>query len=232
MQNHTVPPEIIDKIKKCFALTKSNFKGESETALRMATELMEKYGLEQADLDMTEDGQHIKEERVEEAFTDLKDMWPWEKALIQVTHILLAVECIYVPVYGKKGYKVKFIGVAAEAALAVEVYKILRSELMKLSRGEGEERDRREFRTGCTSILVDRAIVIDSRRQKPKAEQAQAASNALMVIKKTDLKAYVKEHYETEPVQNRGSSIKNSDAYNRGQAAGEQVNLDFHKGLK
>lgn len=232
----TIPDEILSKIKKCLALTKSNFEGEAANAMRMASLLMEKHGVSMAEIDLTEVGT-IKPGAFGEQRTHGKDMWPWEKDLARVPDYLLPTRHYYSHGVGKRK-SIVYVGTKADAALAVEIYGILRSELLRISREEKDTLERRSFLSGCVSAIRSRALEIKRRREsqlKPMtgAKVSTMTGTELMVSKTLQINEYYQEKYKhLGTMYNRGSAILSNGAYSRGQSAGNKINLGFNKSIK
>lgn len=220
------PKDVLEKIKKCLRLSKSNFENEAATALRIAQKLMAKYGLEMAEIDLDETG-HLKPENITEETLDPRQLWPWEKVLIVVISNILPVATGFHSGYAGGRKAIAFIGTKADVAIAMEVHKILRQEILRLSRDEASELDKRSFRTGCTHILLDRSKMLKA--ETPKA--SEKTGKDLMVVKKNDIDAYVAGNYRPQMIKSRGSAC-NNDAYARGMAAGSDMNLNFKNQLK
>lgn len=232
MSLSSVPPEVLEKLRRCLAMTKDRGAWENEAAIAMkiANSIMEKYGLDRAEVEMEADGQHIKKGGIRQSYSKPYWMAPWEKELAVVPELLLPVELIFSPTYDNH-IRLMFVGTPADGALAIEVYKILRAELLKISREEPNGASRRSFLLGCAEILRYRAADIRNARKKAEKEASGGAvvdpGFALVVVKSNDVKLWVKEHIKTKPVHNRGPQDFDDIAYGRGQEAGKHISLNF-----
>lgn len=220
--------EIVERIKKCLALSKSNFEGEAANALSLATKLMAEHGLSMADVELEKDG-HIKAGTIKEEKTELRRMDPWEKTLAGVPCGILPVECFFRSL--GKDQRIVYIGTESDAALAVEIYKVLRAELVRIGREEPTELERRSFRVGASDQLLGRAVLLRKRREAAAKAEPEAAKTGteLMVVKQGDVVAY-KKGLDLRPNRDRGSAVI-GDAYSRGKAHGASMNLNFHKAI-
>lgn len=215
-----VPEAIISKIKKCLALTSSNWEGESQNAMAAAQKLMEEYGLTQAEVEMTSDGQHIKDEAyIESAVESSHGLYTWERLLGIVIEYLLPVKCFV------RRRAIVFIGAVSDSNMSTAFYRILFSEIQSLSKQEDNVTARRAFMYGCVKTLIARAREIAANRQK---ENGGGASRALVVVKKNDVAQYVRSHYNFANVRAKTPNDAYSDSVQRGRDAGHGVSLNPH----
>jgi hypothetical protein len=124
-----VDPKILDKVKKCMALSKSDNANEAATALRQAQALMEKYNINSETLELSEIN-----------FSDVdagagKTPPRWIAMLINLVGVAFGVEAIY---KSKRGpfdstYKsrVEFIGFDSAPVIAQYAYAVLLRQLKK-----------------------------------------------------------------------------------------------------
>lgn len=201
---------------------KAAFSAESETALRLATELLEQHGLSMQDIEMDNLG-HVKADQFTEHETKPMMLWPWEKDLIRVVTSLMPVYLFFRS--EGNGYK-SFVwcGTKSDVVLADELWKHLRSELKRLARPEPTPLEKRSFLTGATQVLVNRAYEIEKAREPGVKAPVQSAGQALMVVKKQQVTAWVRSNHTFAKSYTRGSSVDDS-AYARGAAAGRNMHL-------
>lgn len=220
-----IPENIISKIRKCLALTSSNWEGEARNAMAAAQKLMEQYGLSQAEIEMTADRTHLKDESIMESTVDSSHgLYAWEKLLGVVVQYLLPVKALL------RRRQLVFIGAASDSQMAASFYRILFMEVERLSLSEQTAVERRAFMFGCVQTLTRRARDIEIERERA-AEKSEAAnvvdeSRALVVVKKNDVTAYVKKVYSPRRESVRGPSSEHAEATSRGRAAGHNVNLN------
>ncbi len=123
-------PKIIDKIKKCFALAASPVPGEAAAAISKARQLMDKYKIQQKDIDMS---------RVEQTYrkTERNSPLSWETMLSNIVGGAFGCKCIYVEhrINGSYRLCVNFIGLEPNAEIAAYCYSILHRKL-KAARNE------------------------------------------------------------------------------------------------
>jgi hypothetical protein len=224
--NKEIPADVLDKLKRCLAMTtdRGAWENEAAIALKIATNIMEKYGLSQADIEMGSDG-HVKKEAYQESYGyTCRDIWPWERTLGHVVEGLFPVKF-----FTRASAVIVFVGAASDSAMAAAVYKILRSELLRISKDECSPALRRSFLTGCTDALYMRAKEQSRARQQPEQFSGSVdAGRALVVVKEKDLKEYISKTYNFQRLKTRGSAHYD-EAYARGTSAGKQVSLDFGK---
>jgi hypothetical protein len=224
-----VPPNVLDKLKRCLALgtNKAAFENEAAIAMKIATKIMEDYGLSQAEVEMGNDG-HVKPTSFSESYGyTCRDIWPWERTLGHVVDLLFPVKF-----FVQSGVGVVFVGATSDSSIAAAVYKILRSELLRISKNEMSPALRRSFLTGCTDILYKRAGEIWKAKQKEQEtfNGSVDAGKALVVVKQNDLKTYLKQNYRFRNTRMRGSAHYH-ESYSRGAEAGQKVNLNFNKAI-
>lgn len=135
-----VPQNVLDRIRKCLALAASSNPGEAETAMQHARKLMEKYGLEKTDVELSE----IGEVRIA-VKTHLSSDWMFK--LYHVVERLLGVMPFTVNYEGSKqnGF-ICFIGPKAKLELAQYLLTVLLRQIM---------RDRRAY---LRSLREDRKL--------------------------------------------------------------------------
>ncbi len=230
-----MPPADLEKLKRLLAMTVARGASENEAAiaLRMANSLMEKYGLSQAEIDLDATG-HLKKDKITENYSKPYWMASWEKELSHVPEFLLPVSIIW-HLTADRHIRLRVVGTEQDSALAIEIYAILRKELLKISREEPDGVSRRSFLFGCAQTLRFRSSQM--RREREKAErQAEGGSPvdpgfALVVVKSNDIKAFVKNIPGLKQAGVRGPSEHDPIAYQRGQKAGERINLHFGASL-
>ena len=224
-----VPEHIIERIRKCFALTRSSFEAESSTALAMAHKLMAEYGLTMAQVDIDAAGR-MKEGRIRchEGDRMFWQLWAWEKRLTHTLRNLMSVNCIMCKQF-PHGWRIAWVGTPEDAQLAVAAYEILHAELLRMSKEEcgRNEQLRRSYMEGCALTLMNRAYVMRKKADEQQQKSAQHARTGteIMVIKDQAIKEYIKEN--SRPMHSRGSRTINEEAHSRGMQAGHKVSLSF-----
>ena len=236
MVTATIPPEMLERIKKCLALSRNNsFEAEADTAMRMAEKLMGEYGLSMQDVDMDQTTGRLKEERIVNHVSN--ERWwmsAWEKELAPVPKFLLPVSFLFHFDPSRHAH-LMFIGTPGDCALAVEVFKILRSEIQKLSRTELKE-NRNSYMLGCAHTLKHRAFAMAEDRKRTVQNPGNGNGSvdpgmALMVVKSNQIAERFKAIPQHTTIR-QGGRVSSGDAYKRGALAGEKINLNFHKALR
>lgn len=230
-----VPDEILTKLRRLLALTVARGATEHEAAvaMKMANKLMEQFGLSHAEVEM--DGEKTRPDQVQERRTSARaGMMPWEKTLPMVISCLMAVRAILdLPSGGP--YAIRFFGLPSDAAMAREVFEILRKEIWGLSDIEGSGAERRSFCEGCVHVLLRRASELKKQREGAEKTSRQTggtvdAGRALVVVKQNQIAEIVKNRVKTRPTVMHGSSTFNG-SYQRGAEAGSKINLHFGPSL-
>ena len=118
--------KILDKIKKCLALSKSSNSNEAATAMRQAQALMRKYGVNQDQVDLSD---------VNSAYAaagTVQNPARYHQMLICLICDAFGVEAIYniETVFGTKT-TIEFIGIDAQPIIASYTYEVLYRQLKK-----------------------------------------------------------------------------------------------------
>ena len=120
-----VPQNVLDRIRKCLALAASANPGEAETAMQHARKLMEKYGLERTDIELSEIG---------EIGLDVKSHLSsnWMFRLFNLVQRLLGVTT-YIRTCGRstQNGRVNFIGPKAKLELAQYLCTVLLRQIQR-----------------------------------------------------------------------------------------------------
>jgi len=207
--------KILEKIKKCLRLAMSDNSNEAATALRQAQKLMEKYNINQDDVDLS---------NVKAAYSTVgKTQKPprWQNQLIGVICDAFCVEAIYQFSYFE-GMTVKFIGIKAKPEIASFAFVVLYRRLKK-----------------------DRAVYMKSLKRYKRANKTRKAdlfaeSWVYAVHSKVSKLAQPKEHTELidrykegkhkdlKDIKSRKHKIKGNDddAFAAGHLAGKQAHLN------
>ena len=118
-----IPENVLSRIKKCLALAAGNAsEGEAANALRQARKLMEKYGVTNRDIELSE-----IVERVYEVKTNLFSYWQQELANV-VCRIFGVQFLTRHRTSSKRGYIV-FVGAESGAELAEYLFTVLQRQL-------------------------------------------------------------------------------------------------------
>ena len=134
MTTPDVPQSVYDKIRKCLALAASPHPGEAETAMRQARKLMEKYGLDDTEVAISE---------VTEIESDIPSHRKknWHMRLVNIVAKLMGVTLYLRYNCGTWGTgKVVFVGTKSKVELAEYLYTVVRRQLFD---------DRKDFFEQC-----------------------------------------------------------------------------------
>lgn len=222
-----VPQNVLDRIRKCLALAASSNPGEAETAMQHARKLMEKYGLERTDIELSEIGEIYLDVK-----TNLSSSWMFK--LFTLVEQLLGVTT-YIQTYARstQNGRVNFIGPKAKLELAQYLCTVLlrqirrdRQAYLKSLREDRDLRIKTWFYTrGEKSALADTfcaqwLLAVDS-RLKSLFTETPAVVNAYVEKMHPDLK--------TVNGRNRSSAYVDEDirhdAASRGKACGENADV-------
>lgn len=221
-----VPQNVLDRIRKCLALAASSNPGEAETAMQHARKLMEKYGLERTDVELSEIG-----EAGVDIKTNLSSNWMFH--LFHLVQQLLGVTC-YIQTYegSTQNGTVNFIGPKAKLELAQYLCSVLlrqirrdRQAYLKRLREDPELRMKTWFYSrGKKSALADAFCT----------QWLNAVDERLKSLF-TDTPAIVQTYMEKKipdlaPVDGRHRSAfvapdVRDDALSRGKACGENADV-------
>lgn len=230
--------EIIEKVRGCLALgdkARNPNENEAETAVRMARMLMEKHNLSMADI-VEKEGK-LSEEIREQQMVERSGAPNWEYDLSLVCKYLFGVQSfvrIGRPSYHKS---VVFIGYETDVALAVEVYKLLKLELMGMGLRWSNENPSPQLTPKQALVrrfkYLDGVVIALIRRAKEQSALAAADANkvrALVVVKDAGISKFM-ERYKLGTSARRGSNA-HMDAVTSGIADGKKVSMNFKDAIK
>lgn len=127
MENIQNSERILDKIKKCFALSKSNNPNEAAIALRQAKALMEKYAIDTTDVMIAD----VKETEVKAA--SRKKLYRYESWLAYTVSEAFNCRSIVQSYITSTGYQQNFlfIGIKPTNEIAAYVFEVTHRRLKK-----------------------------------------------------------------------------------------------------
>jgi hypothetical protein len=211
--------EILDKIKKLFALGDSSRnpnEGEVKTALAMAQKLMTENNLSLSEIDFEEKNK----ERIAEEKTNMKQTISfWERKLAYMVAVLFDCEAIINNgYYRSRGWI--FLGIEEEAKLAKECYEYLNNNLRLLANFMSKHK--LQFYEGITDRLQER-INEEIRLRTPKET---SKCTAIICLKNKLIETYkeTKMKLTNEPYK-RPIIDMNSEDYTKGYIAGGSLDL-------
>ncbi len=117
----------LEKIKKCLALAESTNPNESESALRQARKLMEKYQLEMSDVDSSR-----ADEYVHQVGRATRQSAQWVRMLGVVVAESMGCICFFRS--GARGQALIFIGSVGSGELAAYAYDVLSRQLQVMKK--------------------------------------------------------------------------------------------------
>ena len=131
--------KVLDKIKKCLALSKSANEHEAAMALKQAQVLMEKYQVTDAEVELS---------AVSETGVNCAQTLPtWQQLLVSECAKAFGVECLLGG--NRLQREVRFIGIGVKPELAAYAYEVLLRQLKK---------ERREYMKSALSWELSRTV--------------------------------------------------------------------------
>lgn len=219
--------KIIERLKKLFALGQSSNQHEAELAMSMANKLMTEYQISATDIDLSEEGDIVREEyRVEGA-----ERSTFLQLLADAAAIMYDAKCNRL--MGKHGALVlRFYGTPADILASKMTFEHLHKSwksIVELALLDNDRLiDKRVFKrshgTGFANAIYNRCQHLASQRQK---EVVSATGRDLVLVKGVALQNFL----SNVKIRNTYSSNSlDNGAYHKGQASGNNVPL--HGALK
>lgn len=117
--------KVIDKIKKCLALAQSSNANEAAAAMRQAQALMNKYGINQDQVDLADVNTATGKAN------NVKKPARYSGMLVNLIQRAFGVDAVYstVAVMGQTTASVEFIGIGSQPEIAAYAYDVLRRQL-------------------------------------------------------------------------------------------------------
>ncbi|HIF5940419.1 TPA: DUF2786 domain-containing protein [Vibrio parahaemolyticus] len=213
-------PKHLEKIKKCFDLSKSSNPNEAANALAMARKLMRKYGLSDEDIEFIEMGETTSKSRIQRK--------PVVYVGVLVSEIAKAFQVIPMLETNFEGSFPQFIGRKDAAMMAAYAFDVLYRQLMNARRqylSTLNPRMRKQNKTVRADRYCEGWVI--SVTENLKAEK-------LPVEEETRIKSYMKHQSQDgkEPEQAKSMRRKGGsrDDYHSGVLDGSnvQVNTPVH----
>lgn len=216
---------IIDRIRKCLALTTSDQPGEAANATAMVQKLLFRYKLTMADIETDEEEGPIGEQTVDLNNRRIEGHWKgnliYAIARYNFCRVILSYDLHRAFVIGSKN----------EVEAVQEIYQWVVEQLIKEERIAWDRSCRRplfrrSFFTGAVSEINNRLY-----RQWESLRKETAASTALVVSSEGALTEYVERQYgELRKGKHNGSS-GSIRGYLAGRAAGARIELNSPRKL-
>lgn len=209
---------VLQKVKKLLALagpTRGGTAAEAGTAMRLATELMQKHNIAMGGALAVEPEVKITDARVKTAGR----VWKREKTLCAVFEYLCDVKAFWRsnPCMNYACYA----GTPAGVAMATAMYSIFRSQLHQAKRRFMSSLDQKSCCEGCVNAIYFRAKVMAQQRHA--AERSASTQAPVCVGKKQD--ALMKVWAAMGLRQAKTTKTHVSDACFEGQAGGRKADL-------
>lgn len=223
--------KVLDRLAKLLELSKSGNENEAQVAAERAAELMVKYQLEVADVEMRLKGKEAKVD-ITTARVDGGDDAPpsrienWHKSLLSSVVEVAGGKAFFV---GRGKYATfSMIGPTANVATARYMYAFLERQVNRLSRAATRERGesnawRRAYATGMVLRVHQRLMA------GKKAAMQTATTNAMVLVDKTALA--VKDAFDKMDMRkSKPRAAKRPDAKGYGYMDGDKVDIGSASG--
>lgn len=209
---------ILEKIKKCFALSKSTNKHEAAIALKQAYALAKQHGIDNPELSINISNTNLINTKSISERMDCKLI-----QLVQNTFKVLAV------VGGKK---VRFFGYDYNVTIAGYIFDVL-SKLLKKARHEfldahTDNRMKKQTKTRRADLFCDgwiNAIADEILKFQPVSD-AELTNEDTKLIKSYITNFYNKELRLVEPKKSHDFKDADYSAYHKGKTAGNNVTIN------
>lgn len=205
--------EVLEKIKKCLALSASSNEHEAETAMRQARALMEKHGIDDADVLAAGAGEHKTTSSVQSTPPN------WETMLANYVARGFGCKLIFSPGWFHESGNWKFIGVGAAPEIAAYAFAVLYRQLKR----QRTEHIKTKLKRCKTATKTRRADLFCE-------GWVHAAAGKIAALAGTPeqdqvIAAYVDKHYPS-------LSNLNSRDRNDGRKLNEHEYADYHHGSR
>lgn len=230
-----VQSQVLDKVRKLLALSKSPSEAEAAAALAKASVLLAKYGLSMAEVQQEEDVQ-------EAVLLEKKRLRVWESFLVSVVCKATFTEALH---YRTQAVgRILLIGREVNIVTARELFTYLHRVILILGRAHSPEIAHVDsFRQGLVQRIGER--LTEQYRQGQDAEprtgkdhqkdrkdtEADSGESLTALVLRADAAAhienheFIKEKYGKTTTRKTGRRVE-ADSYHRGRAVGDTVNLD------
>lgn len=208
--------QIIDRIRKCLALTESPYPGEAANAAAMVQKLLFQHKLTMEDLDIEEKGP-IGEQTMD--LNPRRHEGHWRVKLVYA--ISKYNFCSMIQSWDSK--KAFIIGTKNDIEIVQEIYHYAAEQLSREERLANTRRNktfRRSFFTAAVNTIRGRLY-----EQWDNLEKESEASTALVVNNEEALKGYVEEHFGELRKGRHSGSYGSASGHAAGREAGSRVNI-------
>lgn len=210
---------VLERIRKMLALANDGAAsvGEIENAVKMARELMTKYGVEEGDLNT-----HDPSSKISEEIAAKRCGWSgWEQRLVSAVEQICDVRGFFRK-YSRHRTDICFLGFPADVAVACELFPALLVSIkacarMTITEGTGWHFRHRSFAEGFVKGLFEQAT-----RMKRQAVQ----THAIILRKDLAIDKWINENMDLRQKRTGPSGhAHDPDAYEKGRAMGNKVEL-------
>ena len=231
--------QVIEKIKKCFALSKSDNENEAALALENARRMMLKYNIEQSDLvkNDVEDIEEIDFELASKFNTPATQLAYWVGKAFMVRPIIMKNKTGY----HKVSSKIRFIGATSDLSAGTYIW----SYLLNIIENKSQEyylsvkhtkakwapleakKVKSDYAYGFVVSLSEKLKAMEEER-KVKNPYEEQISNALVVVKDSLITKYINDSLGKLKTQ-KSSITYNKNHMEAGYSEGERTGI--HKGV-
>lgn len=226
-KSNTTEEKVLDKVRKLMdlATNAAASEGERENALRMAYALLSKHNLDMADVE----NRFKEEDRINQETSLLN--FPWCRTLILCVGKLFFCKVYIGRRVNSERKMFHFVGKESNVVTASVMSEYLITSILKEARKlykQDLSPEARSFCVGAMNSIYDRV----EKMQEEATNEAVSGSTALVVssIYKTEMDANAAFLEETGvhlvKSKSRGSSVSDSNAFNKGKEYGNNVSLN------
>ncbi len=228
--------EAIEKVRKLLALSKSNNPHEAALAAQRAQEILEKYEIERAMLDLSETPED--KEQIEKTFGDASQrMSAWKGMLADALCRVNACRCLIFTSGCTRSKRLEIIGKPSDAQKVFYLFQLLCADVDRLTKrdcvGMGKSYSN-NYRHGMVKAITEK--LHEARKQARGAMYAQAAGNTTALVridqaiakinqKDREVDLWIKDNLKVRNRSTLGGTY-NPDARSHGYSVGKrEVNV-------
>ena len=217
-----VQTQVLDKVKKLLALSKSPSEAEAAAALAKASILLAKYGLSMAEVQQEEDIQ-------EAVLMEKRRLRAWESALVAVVCQATFTEALH---YRTQSLgRILLIGREVNIITAKELFSYFHRLSLILGRTHSAQIAHVEsFRQGLVQRIGERLAEQSQKDHGVGKDFVFAEDEKALILRagataKVENHEFIKQKYGKTTTRKTGRRVE-AESYYRGRAVGDTVNLD------
>jgi hypothetical protein len=220
MQNQDIDLKIVEKIKKCLALSKNPNEHEAALAAARAQELLVKYNLAMADVE------GINASAIEEIFLESEDgdYEEWKRVLLHA--VASCNYCRFILIHGRD--KGKLIGKPKNMIVTLEIFSYCVEAIERLLEESGLRGKVQKYSFCKGAVNAIYANMLEKKKQLESQGVDGCSSTAVMVVDKENTKAvkeYIAEHIGAIRRSNTNKKI-DYGCFDKGYSEGKRISLN------